>query len=59
MKMVAEGVPTAKAVYLAAQERGVQMPICTEVYKIIYERKNPKDSVKDLMTRPLTVEMPY
>ena len=59
MKMVAEGVPTAKAVYLAAHERGVEMPICTEVYKIIYERKNPHDSVKDLMTRPLTVEMPY
>ena len=59
MKMVAEGVPTAKAVYLAAHERGVEMPICTEVYKIIYERKNPKDSVKDLMTRPLTVELPY
>lgn len=59
MKMVAEGVPTAKAVYLAAQERGVEMPICTEVYKIIYERKNPRDSVKDLMTRPLIMEMPY
>lgn len=52
-------MPTAKAVYLAAQERGVQMPICTEVYKIIYERKNSKDSVRDLMTRPLTMEMPY
>ena len=59
IKMAAEGVPTAKAVYLAAQERGVQMPICTEVYKIIYERKNSKDSVRDLMTRPLTMEMPY
>ncbi len=59
MNMVAEGVPTAKAVYLAAQERGVEMPICSEVYKIIYERKSPRDSVKYLMTRPLTVEMPY
>ncbi len=59
MKMVAEGVPTAKAVYLAAVERGVEMPICTEVYKIIYERKDPRESVKDLMTRPLIVEMPY
>lgn len=59
MHMIAEGVPTAKAVYLAAQERGVEMPICSEVYKIVYERKNPRESVKDLMTRPLTVEMPY
>lgn len=59
MKMVAEGVPTAKAVYLAAQERGVEMPICAEVYKIIYENKSPKESVRDLMLRPLKVETPY
>lgn len=59
MKMVAEGVPTAKAVYLAASERGVEMPICTEVYKIIYERKPPADSVRDLMLRPLKEETPY
>lgn len=59
MKMVAEGVPTAKAVYLAAKERGVEMPICAEVYKIIYERKDPIQSVKDLMLRPLKMETPY
>ncbi|MDE7169543.1 MAG: NAD(P)-dependent glycerol-3-phosphate dehydrogenase, partial [Mucispirillum sp.] len=59
MKMVAEGVPTAKAVYLAAAERGVEMPICEEVYKIIYDRKCPRESVRDLMLRPLTIEMPY
>ena len=59
MKMVAEGVPTAKAVYLAAVERGVEMPICTEVYRIIYENKSPKESVRDLMLRPLKMETPY
>lgn len=59
MKMVAEGVPTAKAVYLAATERGIDMPICTEVYKIIYEQKPPLDSVRDLMLRPLKKETSY
>ncbi len=59
MKMVAEGVPTAKAIYLACKERGIEMPISTEVYKIIYEKKSPKDSVKDLMLRPLKMETPY
>ena len=59
MRMVAEGVPTAKAVYLAAMERGVEMPICTEVYRIIYEGKAPSDSVRDLMLRPLKNETPY
>lgn len=59
MKMVAEGVPTAKAIYLASLERGVEMPICTEVYKIIYENKSPEESVRDLMLRPLKTESPY
>lgn len=59
MKMVAEGVPTAKAVYFAAKERGVEMPICTEVYKIIYEKKDPMQSVRDLMLRPLKREEPF
>ncbi len=59
MNMVAEGVPTAKAVYLAAQARGVEMPICEEVYKIIYERKSPWDSINDLMRRPLKEEKPH
>ncbi len=59
MNMVAEGVPTAKAVYMSAKERGVEMPICDEVYKIIYERKSPHESLNDLMLRPLKVEKPY
>lgn len=57
--MVAEGVPTAKAVYLAAKEKSISMPICTEVYKIIYEKKDPNQSIKDLMNRPLIQELPY
>lgn len=59
MDMIAEGVPTAKAVYLVAEERGVEMPICEEVYKIIYENKSVKDSIKDLMLRPLKEEKSY
>ena len=59
MKMIAEGVPTSKAVYLAATERGVEMPICEEVYKIIYEKKDVKGSIRDLMLRPLKEETPY
>jgi len=59
MEMIAEGVPTSKAVYLVAEERGIEMPICEEVYKIIYENKSAKDSIKDLMLRPLKEEKSY
>lgn len=51
MEMVAEGVPTAKSVYLLSQKTGIEVPICTEVYKILYEDKDPILATTDLMTR--------
>lgn len=56
MNMVAEGVYTAKAAYAYAAKAGIEMPITEQVYKVIYENKNPKDSVMALMERPLRKE---
>jgi glycerol-3-phosphate dehydrogenase (NAD(P)+) len=56
MNMVAEGVYTAKAAYAYAEKAGIEMPITEQVYKVIYENKNPKDSVMALMERPLRKE---
>jgi glycerol-3-phosphate dehydrogenase (NAD(P)+) len=56
MKMVAEGVPTAKAVYRLSQRLHISMPITKEVYQIIYKNKDPKRAVTDLMTRELKAE---
>lgn len=53
---VAEGITTAKAAYLLSKKLNVEMPITEEVYKIIYEGKNPILSVKDLMRRRLKKE---
>ncbi len=51
MEMVAEGVTTAKSVYQLAQKVSVEVPICVEVYKILYEDKDPILATTDLMTR--------
>jgi glycerol-3-phosphate dehydrogenase len=32
------------------------MPICEAVYQILFEKRNAKQSVKDLMTRELRIE---
>lgn len=53
---IAEGATTAKAAYLLSKKFNVEMPITEEVYKIIYERKNPLLSIKDLMRRRLKKE---
>lgn len=57
MKMVAEGVKTAKAAYELAVKYGVLMPITEQVYKLLYEDKEPGRVVRDLMTRDLKSEI--
>lgn len=46
---VAEGVPTAKALYKIAQEKEIYLPIAQEVYAMIEEGKDPLQSVEDLL----------
>jgi glycerol-3-phosphate dehydrogenase (NAD(P)+) len=57
MTMVAEGVKTSRAVYLLAQRLGVEMPLVTASYKILYEGRAPKEAIKKLMARELKDEM--
>ena len=46
---VAEGVPTAKALHKIAKDKDIYLPIANEVYEMISEGKNPKQSVGDLL----------
>jgi len=56
MKMVAEGVKTAKSVYNLSRKLGVEMPICHAIYKILYESLSPQEASRELMTRDLKEE---
>lgn len=51
MQMVAEGVDTTKSVRMLAQEFDVGMPITREVYRVLFEDKDPRQAVNDLMSR--------
>jgi len=57
MRMVAEGVKTAKSVYNLSRKVGVEMPITHETYRILYEDLAPKEAVYRLMTRDLKPEL--
>jgi len=57
MHVVAEGIKTSLSAYNLAKKMGIEMPISTEVYNIIYKGKDPRKAVKDLMTRELKVEL--
>lgn len=53
---VVEGVFAARAVREVADRAGVEMPICEQIYRIIYENVSPKDAVRELMARALKPE---
>lgn len=55
-KKTVEGVRTAKVVYELAQQMHIDMPITSEIYKVLYENKDPKQSARDLMLRDLKPE---
>ncbi len=57
MRMVAEGVKTAKSVYNLSRKVGVEMPITEEVYHILYEDTSPQEALYRLMTRDLKDEL--
>ena len=42
MVNVAEGVPTTRSVHVLARQRGVEMPITSELYQILFEGKPPR-----------------
>ncbi|MCP4681189.1 MAG: NAD(P)-dependent glycerol-3-phosphate dehydrogenase [Desulfobacterales bacterium] len=59
MKMVAEGVKTTRSAFNLGKKIGVEMPITTQVYQVLYEGKDPKDAVKELMGRELKTEIEH
>jgi glycerol-3-phosphate dehydrogenase (NAD(P)+) len=51
MTMVAEGVYTTRSVHDRAMRMQIDMPITDEVYRVLYEGKDPRAAVDDLMLR--------
>ena len=54
--MVAEGIETTKAIKLLSDKMKIDMPISIEIYKILYQNKNPDEALKELMKRSLKPE---
>ena len=54
--MVAEGIRNSVAVARLAAQRGVEMPITQQMVAVMYEGKDPRRAVEELMTRELKSE---
>jgi glycerol-3-phosphate dehydrogenase (NAD(P)+) len=57
MRMVAEGVKTTRSVYNLSKKLGVDLPICNEVYAVLFEGRPVAETVDRLMNRSLKHEL--
>ncbi len=50
--MTVEGYTCTKCAYELARRMKVEMPIVEQMYQVLYQGKDPKQAMQDLMTRP-------
>lgn len=53
---LAEGYPTARSAYRLARGKNIATPIIDEIYLLLYEAKDPKQAVRDLISRSFKAE---
>lgn len=58
VKMVVEGVYSAKAAKALAEKYNVSMPIIEQINLVLFENKSASDAVRDLMLRDKKIENP-
>ena len=56
MDMVAEGVATTRSMHDLSKKENVEMPICEQIYRVLFEGVPPKDAILQLMGRELVGE---
>ena len=50
-RSVAEGAETSRSAVALGRRHGVELPICEQVYRILFERQDPRQAVTELMER--------
>lgn len=53
---VVEGVLAARAVHTVAERHRVELPICEQIYRVLYEGVSVQDALTALMARPIRAE---
>ncbi|MGZ4777715.1 MAG: NAD(P)H-dependent glycerol-3-phosphate dehydrogenase [Thermoanaerobaculia bacterium] len=56
MRAVAEGVKTSRSAKELSLRHGIEMPIATEMYQVLYENLSPREAIQRLMSRSLKAE---
>lgn len=51
MVMVAEGVRTTRSVMALSERYGIEMPISEQMYCVLFESRDPREAISELMSR--------
>ncbi|HWS73323.1 MAG TPA: NAD(P)H-dependent glycerol-3-phosphate dehydrogenase [Thermoanaerobaculia bacterium] len=55
-RLIAEGVKTSKSAKELAERHSIEMPITTEMFRVLYEKEEPRAAIQRLMSRSLKAE---
>ena len=58
MEMVAEGVETTRSIHDVARKNNIDMPLCEQIYQVLFEDVSPRKAILELMGRELVDEHP-
>ncbi len=56
-KKVAEGVPTTVSALALGRKYNVELPIVEQVHSVLFENKNPREAIQELMVRGFKPEL--
>ena len=56
MEMVAEGAETTRSIHDVAQKNNIDMPLCEQIYQVLFEDVSPRKAILELMGRKLVDE---
>ncbi|MDP9193086.1 MAG: NAD(P)-dependent glycerol-3-phosphate dehydrogenase [Acidobacteriota bacterium] len=56
-KFVAEGIKTSRAARALSGRHSIEMPIATEMCRVLYDGESPREGLQRLMTRTLKAEV--
>ncbi len=57
-RQVIEGIPATAAAIQLAERHGVELPVCTQVDRVLHHGASPREALAQLMGREATAELP-
>ena len=55
-KTISEGIMNSKTIFNLSKKKGIEMPVCGSVYKILYKKNKIKNTIEKILSRDIKKE---